>query len=98
MNVRAPAVSIVLPVYNGARFLAQSIESVLAQTFRDWELIVVDDASSDQTPAIHGLSASETFPTGGCPEPLMPVSRRRAAPTSPGLPMTIATDRKRLHA
>jgi glycosyltransferase involved in cell wall biosynthesis len=52
MNARAPAVSIVLPVYNGARFLAQSIESVLAQTFRDWELIVVDDASTDQTPEI----------------------------------------------
>lgn len=47
-----PAVSIVLPVYNGERYLAQAIESCLSQTFSDWELIVVDDASTDGTPAI----------------------------------------------
>ena len=47
-----PRISIVLPTYNGARFLAQSIESVLAQHFTAWELIVVDDCSTDDTPAI----------------------------------------------
>ncbi|NLF74576.1 MAG: glycosyltransferase [Chloroflexi bacterium] len=45
-----PTVSIVLPTYNGARYLAQAIESCLAQTYTDWELIVVDDASTDETP------------------------------------------------
>ena len=45
-------VSIVLPVYNGARYLRQSIESCLSQTHRAVELIVVDDCSSDDTPAI----------------------------------------------
>ncbi len=47
-----PRVSIVLPTFNGARFLAESIESCLAQTFTDWELIIVDDASTDDTPHI----------------------------------------------
>lgn len=45
-------VSIVLPTHNGERYLAQSIESCLAQTYRDLELIVVDDCSSDATPQI----------------------------------------------
>ncbi len=47
-----PAVSIVLPVYNGERFLAQALDSILAQSFRDFELIVVDDCSTDATPQI----------------------------------------------
>ena len=45
-------VSIVLPVYNGERYLASAIESVLAQTYSDWELLVVDDGSVDATAAI----------------------------------------------
>ncbi len=48
----APVVSIGLPVYNGARFLAQALDSLLAQTYRDFELIISDNASSDATPAI----------------------------------------------
>ncbi len=42
-------VSIVLPCYNGADFLSQSIDSVLAQTYRDWELILVNDCSKDNS-------------------------------------------------
>lgn len=45
-------VSIVLPTYNGERYLAQSIESCIAQTYPHWELIIVDDASTDSTPEI----------------------------------------------
>ncbi len=44
-----PVVSIVLPCYNGAGFLAQSLDSVLAQTFTDWELILVNDCSKDNS-------------------------------------------------
>lgn len=44
-----PIVSIVLPCYNGADFLAQSIDSVITQTFADWELILVNDCSSDNS-------------------------------------------------
>lgn len=42
-------ISIVLPVYNGERFLTQSIDSILRQTYRNWELIVVNDCSTDNT-------------------------------------------------
>jgi glycosyltransferase involved in cell wall biosynthesis len=49
-----PVVSILMPVFNGDRFLAESIESVLAQCFTDWELLVVDDGSTDRSPEIAG--------------------------------------------
>ncbi len=44
-----PAVSVVIPVYNGADYLGEAIESVLDQTFTDFEIIVVNDASPDHT-------------------------------------------------
>lgn len=47
-----PRVSVVLPVYNGAMSLAATIDSILTQTERDLELIVVDDGSTDATAAI----------------------------------------------
>lgn len=47
-----PTVSIVLPTYNGSRFLQQSLDSCLNQTMPDWELIAVDDCSTDETPSI----------------------------------------------
>lgn len=42
-------VSIIMPSYNASRFIAESIKSVLAQTYQDWELLVVDDGSSDNS-------------------------------------------------
>jgi glycosyltransferase involved in cell wall biosynthesis len=44
--------SIVLPVRNGGRYLSEAIDSLLAQTFRDFELVVVDDGSTDKSAAI----------------------------------------------
>lgn len=46
------AVSICLPVFNGEKYLAQAIESALAQTYEDFELLISDDCSTDDTPAI----------------------------------------------
>ncbi len=44
-----PSVSIILPTYNRARFLPAAFEAIRGQTFTDWELIVVDDGSTDDT-------------------------------------------------
>jgi glycosyltransferase involved in cell wall biosynthesis len=52
LSTHTPRVSIGLPVYNGEAFLAAAIDSLLAQTFRDFELIISDNASTDSTPAI----------------------------------------------
>ena len=47
-----PLVSVVIPVYNGERFLRESLESVLAQTFQDYEIVCVDDGSMDGSCAL----------------------------------------------
>ena len=55
MLSQPPRVSVCMPVYNGAAYVAQAIESVLDQSFRDYELLICDDASSDETPEVCGL-------------------------------------------
>jgi glycosyltransferase involved in cell wall biosynthesis len=52
MATSLPLISIVLPTFNGARYLREAIESCLHQTYPNWELILVDDASTDETPSI----------------------------------------------
>jgi glycosyltransferase involved in cell wall biosynthesis len=50
--VPSPRVSICIPVYNTERFILDAVTSVLAQTYRDFELVIVDNASTDATPGI----------------------------------------------
>jgi glycosyltransferase involved in cell wall biosynthesis len=47
-----PAVSVILPVYNGAVTIVEAVNSILGQTFSDLELIVIDDGSTDATPEL----------------------------------------------
>lgn len=51
-EVKPPAVSVVMPVYNVERYVEQAVRSVLAQTFTDWELVIVDDGGTDRSLAL----------------------------------------------
>lgn len=56
-----PLISVVVPAYNAEKYLRQTLESVRAQTLRDWECIVVDDGSSDESAQIaREIAASDT--------------------------------------
>ena len=51
-NRNQPKVSVLMPVWNGERYLAGAIESILTQTFYDFELLIIDDGSTDRTPLV----------------------------------------------
>lgn len=57
MSPGEPVVSIVLPVYNGSRHLSAAIDSVRSQTYTNWELIIVDDGSRDDSGALAACAA-----------------------------------------
>lgn len=50
--VKKPLVSVLMPTFNRSGCVSRAIESVLAQSFNDWEFIIIDDASTDNTPAV----------------------------------------------
>ena len=52
MNQSESLITIVLPVFNGERFISKAIDSVLAQSYPHWELLIVDDGSNDSSAAI----------------------------------------------
>src|ERR1700675_1890440 len=57
--VTSPEVSVVLPTFNRLKYLRAAVDSVLAQTFTDWELIVADDGSEGETAAYVAALANQ---------------------------------------
>ena len=51
-RVDSNLISVIVPVYNGEAYLERCIQSMLAQTYREWELLIIDGASTDGTPAL----------------------------------------------
>lgn len=51
-DTNRPCVSIIIPCYNHARFLRTTVESIINQTFTDWECVIVDDGSTDASPQV----------------------------------------------
>lgn len=54
----SPTVSIIMPAYNAGKYLDDAVNSVVSQSFADWELLLVDDGSTDSTPSMCDLLAS----------------------------------------
>lgn len=80
-----PLVSVLLPAYNAAPYLREAIDGIRAQTLADWELIVIDDGSTDGTPAI----------LAGCDDPRLIVIRQANAGVSAALNAGLARARGR---
>ena len=55
---KPPLVSVVMPAYNSSATITESINSVLAQTYQNWELFIIDDASTDNTVEIAKIYGS----------------------------------------
>ncbi len=51
-NEKKPIISVICPCYNQEKYLSEAIDSVLVQTMKDWELIIVDDGSTDNSYSI----------------------------------------------
>ena len=89
-----PLVSVIMPAHNAEKHIGAAIESILSQTFKDWELIVVDDGSTDRTGALaveyaarsaclrvfHRLSAGSAAARNFAPPPRRNSPRRFALP------------------
>ena len=88
---RTPLVTIVTPCYNGEKFLARTVESVLGQTLADWELVIVDDGSTDQSANIAAYYADQDPRVRLCQQENSYLSKARnrgfqeASPESPYL-------------
>ena len=52
MLTKNPLISVILPAYNSENYIGEAIQSVIDQSIHDWELIIINDGSSDQTGSI----------------------------------------------
>ena len=60
-----PAISVIIPMYNAEKYIGQLLDSILAQTFPDYEVIVVDDCSKDDSAKIVESYAKKFTKKGG---------------------------------
>jgi len=86
--VTPPAVSVLMPVHNGAPWVRDAVESILTQTLEDLELIVIDDGSTDATPEI----------LAGARDPRLRVERRERAGLTRSLNVALGLARSALIA
>lgn len=78
MSNSKPLVSVVMPSYNAASYISSTIESVLAQTYAEWELLIVDDCSKDSTRAlVHRFEQQDRRIK------LIPLEKNNGAPAAP---------------
>ena len=54
-----PGISVIVPVYQAEKFLKDCVESVVRQSYSDWELLLIDDGCTDRSPAICDACAAE---------------------------------------
>ncbi len=83
MKIDIPAVSIVIPMYNAEKYIGECLDSILAQTFQDFEVIVVDDASTDNSREIV-KSYLPKFNSGGVERLQLICSKKNSG--APGIP------------
>jgi len=60
-----PAISVIIPMYNTEKYIGECLDSILAQTFTDYEIIVVDDCSKDNSTQIVESYAEKLTKGGG---------------------------------
>ena len=82
VNHKTPTVSIIIPTYNQAQYLGRTIESVLAQSFKDYEIIVINDSSTDTTAQV-----LKTYPDERIRIKTMPTNLGPAVTRNVGLEM-----------
>jgi glycosyltransferase involved in cell wall biosynthesis len=61
-----PRITVIIPTYNCAQYICEAIDSVLSQTYRDYEIIVVDDGSKDNTAEVLGKYGNKVLSPGKC--------------------------------
>ena len=86
-DASSPRVSVVLPTYNNSKWIRESLASILDQTYRDIEVLVVDNASTDDSAKI--VASVNVAQPGGTPPPGLPL-RTCVIAMSVGLPAVMS--------